>query len=65
MKPINFTKAELDLICECALSAISDLDERGRKMPLESLRIAIQENIVKCNAIIVKIAKHYEEEGVE
>lgn len=62
MYETSFTKEQLDLIGECILETISQLNTAWNKMPLEAGRVAIQEQIVRCNAILVELAKVQEED---
>ena len=57
-----FTKEQLDLIGECVLATIIQLNKMGGDMPIQAGKVAIQEQIVRCNALLVELAKIQEED---
>lgn len=62
MYNITLTKEQFDLLGECVLGTIDSLRKLWDAMPLESGRVGIQEQIIKCNNLMIELSKVYEED---
>jgi hypothetical protein len=65
MYQIALTKEQFDLLGGCVLATIRQLNKSWEEMPIEEGRIGIQEQIIRCNKILVELTKVREsmEEG--
>lgn len=62
MYNISLTKEQFDLLGECVLGTIDALRKLWQAMPIESGRVGIQEQIIRCNDVMRELSKVYEEE---
>ena len=63
MYNLTFNKEDFNLIGECVLATINQLRKLWEQMPLESGRVGIQEQIVRCNSVLRQLAKVEEDEA--